>query len=82
MKVWLEKTNIQKEINKIFDSDDTLANIQNKVLELVNDGMYINFGKFDASCRDNKWKDKRCCGKGCNCNIKSGEHPRIRNYHR
>ncbi len=55
MKVWLEKTNIQKEINKIFDSDDTLANIQNKVLELVNDGMYINFGKFDASCRDNKW---------------------------
>ena len=55
MKVWLEKTNIQKEINKIFDSDDTLANIQNKVLELVNDGMYINFGKFDASCRDGKW---------------------------
>ena len=55
MKAWIEKTNIQKEINKIFDSNDTLSNIQNKVLELVNGGLYFNFGKFDASCKDGKW---------------------------
>ena len=55
MKAWIEKTNIEKEINKIFDSDDTLSNIQNKVLELVKDGVYLNFGKFDASCKDNEW---------------------------
>ena len=24
-------------------------------MELVNDGLYFNFGKFDASCKNGKW---------------------------